>query len=659
MYPTSGIAAALPRPLPARRAVALAVAFIAIYVLLDWATYIYPIAPFAITPWNPPAGFGLALLLVYGLRFWPALAMAAFLSDVVVRGIPPLPEFEPLAAFVIAAGYVVLAFLLKRTLGFRTEFDRVRDVSILVAAATIGTLLIAMVYVSVYRIGDLVAGQEFRVAMIQFWIGDLIGVVTTTPLLLLLADWKRVRHTLPRRPWPEIAAQLAAVALTLWAIFGLGWADEYKLFYLLFLPLIWVVVNNAIVGATIVISVIQIGLMAAFQLADYKAAAVVEFQFLMLALSVTGLFLGMIVNERRAAREALDESESRLRAIVSTAPDGIVTVDKRGTIVAANPAAARMFGFAAGELQAISVYAVLPDFEQVTRAGHVSEVIGLRRDGSRFAAELSVATTDTDPPELRIAIARDITRRKEIEHELKAKQDELNRSARLAAAGEMAAALAHELHQPLSAIRNYVRALQLVKAPGILPQLLTKVENEAARAAEVVQRLRDFFRGGSSQLQRIAVGPLVQGALEPMRPDAERQRITLATDLACADVALLVDRVQVETILHSLVGNAIEAIGPTEQNLRTICVSAKEGEPGWVQFSVIDSGPGISAAIVDRLFEPFATTKPTGTGLGLPMSRSMVEAHGGRLWAEPAPNGGTMFHVTLPRAEARESSDAE
>ena len=656
MHPLMGAVATLPHPLPARRALGVAAVFIVCYVFLDWATYVYPIRPFAITLWHPPAGLALALLLVFGMRMWPAIAIAIFMADILVRGVPPLPLLEPLATCVITVGYATMAALLRGPLGFCNEFDHLRDVSVLIIVSAFGTLLIAALYVSVYRIGDLVPEQDFQRAAIRFWIGDWIGIVSTAPLLLLLTDWARMAQGLRKWRWGEIAAQFCTVILTLWVIFGLKWADEFKLFYLLFLPLIWIVVRHGIVGAAIGITVIQLGLMTAVEVSGYRAAAVLEFQFLMLALATTGLFHGIYVTERRAARKALNSSESRLRAIVSTAPDSIVTVDGNGTIVAANPAASRIFGCAVGKLIGTRVCEVLPGFERVARLGEVTEVVGIRCDGSRFPVELAVGTTSGGVPELHIAITRDITQRREIERQLGEKQAELNRTARLAAAGEMAAALAHELHQPLSAIRNYARASQMLMHSTAAGELMNKVEHEAARAADVVQRLRDFFRGGASRLERIGVGRLVEGALEPMRDDATRHRITLDTAIARGDIELLVDRVQIETVFHSLVGNAIEAIATTSGGERHIRVAATAADNGWVRLSVVDSGPGINPAIVDRLFEPFTTTKPTGIGLGLAMSRSMVEAHGGELEAESSAGGGTAFHFSLPTADLKEAS---
>ena len=643
--------------LPMRRALGIAAIFIVCYVLLGWATRSYLVRPFAITPWNPTAGLALALLLVFGARYWPALLMASLINNLLARGIPPWPFIQLLAPIAVTVGYAGMAVVLRR-LGFRIEFDRLRDVSALIAVATIGTLLVAIVFVSVIRLNNSMPATEFQTIVVRSWIGHLIGIVVNTPLLLMLANWTRLGRTLRQWPPAEIAAQMCAVIFTLWIVFGPPWNDPYKLFYLLFLPLIWIAMRRAIVGAIFGVAVTQFGLIVAVLHSDHSGGLMVtEFQFMMLALAVTGLFLGMVVTESRGTRDALDESDSRLRAIVSIAPDSIITVDQQGAIISANPAAERIFGYAAGQLVGKLVYEVLPDFDRVMRSGETGELAGVRRDGSRFPAELSVGATESEAPELRIAVTRDITRRKTMERQLAEKQDELGRAARLVAAGEMAAALAHELHQPLSAIRSYARASQLLQntAGGDLPR---KIEHEAARAAEVVQRLRDFFRGGSSKLESISVERLIEGSVAPLYEESIKQSIALSTTIACRNVELLIDRVQIEAVIHSLVGNAMDAIAGAGQGKRNIQVAAIELDSGWVRLSVVDSGPGISSDIADRLFEPFATTKLTGTGMGLAMSRSLVEAHDGKLWAEPGAAGGMAFHFTVPTAGTKDAAVA-
>jgi len=557
---TLAAAAAPPQSMSAKRALGIAAAFILGYVALALLSRYYLVRPFAITAWYPAAGLAMGLFLVFGVRFWPALAVASTCNLLLSRGMPAWPYTQFLAPLIVTAGYVGMAALLRGPLGFRNEFDRVRDVWLLVAVSAVGTLLMGLAFVSALRFDSAMTVWEFGRAVTRFWIGHLVGIVINTPLLLLLIDRPRIDRALQRRSRLEFAAQLAAATLALLLIFAPGWTDEYKWFYVLFMPLIWIATRHGIVGAVLGIAILQLGLIVAILNSNFQhGTAVTEFQFMMLALAVTGLFLGMFVTERGAAHDALNRSEARLRAIVSTASYCIITIDEHDVIVAANPAAAAVFGLAQDKLAGTLARDVIPEFARASHVGEVFEADGVRGDGSAIPLELAVSVTSGGTPILRIAIVRDISRRRELEKKFNESQAELNRSARLAAAGEMAAALAHELHQPLSAIRNYASAFRLVDSEQAAPALMRKVESEAVRAAEIVQRLRDFFHAGTSRLERIDVGELIGIALAHSREEAAKKGVSL--EMAVAQKAdLLIDRVQIETVLHCLIGNAIDAL---------------------------------------------------------------------------------------------------
>ena len=642
---------------PAARAFAVGLTFVVLYILLAWLARFYMVRPFAITPWNPASGLALALLLAYGVRYWPALAAAAVSTSLLLRGIPEPPFTQLLAPLFLTIGYVTMAAVLLGPLKLRLAFDRPREIVKLCAVAAVGTLLIAIAYVAAFRSIGTMSTQDYQQIVLRFWIGHLIGIVINTPLLLLLLP----PRTWLRRPgadfnrW-ETAAQFASAVLVLWIIFGPRWGDPYKLFYLLFLPVIWIATRHGIVGAIFGIAFLQIGLIVAVVNSDFQSrTAVTEFQFMMLALAIGGLFLGMVVSESRAARNLLDRSEARLRAIVSTAPDGIVTVERHGIIVAANPASELIFGVDvdAETLHGMRVQELLPDFQAIVQSHDAGPSVGRRLDGTEFPVEVAVGSAGDGDDCLHIAVVRDISRRVENARRMSEQQEELGRASRLAAAGEMAAALAHELHQPLTAIRNYARAAQMRPADG--QGLPGKIETEAARAAAVVQRLRDFFRGGTSSLERITVGTLIDGALSSMREVAEQNHVAIVTRIEDPAVELMVDRIQIETALHSLLHNAIEAING-QRGPRTITVSAQTApHEGLLCLAIADTGPGIAAAMIDRVFEPFTTSKATGTGMGLAMSRSMIEAHGGRIWFDTTPGAGTVFYVTLPTTALNEA----
>jgi two-component system sensor kinase FixL len=235
----------------------------------------------------------------------------------------------------------------------------------------------------------------------------------------------------------------------------------------------------------------------------------------------------------------------------------------------------------------------------------------------------------------------------------------LRQSLRLAAAGEMAAALAHELNQPMAALSAYGKACEHLMARGdnspLLAETIGKMVREAGRASQVVRRVREFFRTGAMHLEPADARDIIAGVCAQFGDACRAQDIALAID-APAGLVLHVDRLQVELVLRNLVANAVDALGAvgaagnTAPGARRILVSARE-HGGRLEVAVADSGKGVSRAMAGRLFQPFASGKSSGLGLGLVLSRQIVEAHGGSLWAEAGSRGLFKFVLPMPATE--------
>jgi two-component system sensor kinase FixL len=510
--------------------------YLALYVFLDWVSYVDPYGPLGITPWNPPPGLSMFIVIRYGPAMAPWLWIAALAADFLVRDIAAPWTVQVVACAVLAAGYTGAALLLRRWLHLDSALATLRDATTFAATAVIGTLIIGIAYVGVYVAADVVAVDAFVPAVARFWIGDVIGIVVTLPFLMVIT---RPGASVTGIGSLETILQLSSIGLAFFIVFGLGTGAQIKLFYILFLPLIWIAMRRGIAGTAVAAVLVQVSLIAALTLEGHVAGQVLDFQFLMLALALTGLFLGVTVEERRAA-----------------------------------------------------------------------------------------------------------------EIKLRDKQFELDRSLRAAAASELASALAHELNQPLSAVSTYTRACQLLMERGDpdreLPAIMAKVVAEASRAGTVVHRLREFVRTGSIRQEQLAPPALLATAAEAASPRATRHAVQLSVNVAPGTPHVLGDRVQVETVLHNLIANAIDALKDMPGERRVELTAARHGE-AHVRIGVTDNGPGLPAEARKTLFEPFATHKAEGLGLGLAISRTIVEAHGGSLWLADSDTGAS-FCLTLPVA---------
>jgi two-component system sensor kinase FixL len=258
----------------------------------------------------------------------------------------------------------------------------------------------------------------------------------------------------------------------------------------------------------------------------------------------------------------------------------------------------------------------------------------------------------------------DITTRKKAELEEQRHRDELAHVSRVSMMGQLASALAHELNQPLGAILRNAEAAELFvqASPPDLQEvraILADIRKDDQRAGEVIDRMRALLKRRESQWSELDLNAVAEEVAGLLRFDAEARRVKLTLELSRSVSGVRGDRVQLQQVLLNLILNAMDAMNECEAGRRCVEIGVRPRE-GEVEVAVSDSGHGILAANVKRLFEPFFTTKPSGMGLGLAISHTIIQAHGGRLWAENNPDGGATFRFTLPVAgsvEGRGSSD--
>jgi two-component system, LuxR family, sensor kinase FixL len=531
-------AAAFPGIVDAHKAIVGAV-YLAAYVALDRVSFIQPYAHFGITPWNPDTGFSFILVLAFGVRMIPLLFLFPFLADL-VNGHVLLPwSVETLSVALIGGGYSAALVFLQRS-SFDPALSSIRDLVALMLVAAASAAFVASSYVGLTIAAGLLTAKDFVAAALRYWIGDVIGILVLAPFALFALTRRRI---LPMSM--ETALQCAAVVCALMLVFGIAEEREFQLFYVLFLPIVWMAVRNGIEGVSAGILVTQLGVILGARFLPNEREELIAFQALMLVLAVTGLIAGELVTERRR-----------------------------------------------------------------------------------------------------------------IESQLRLHQESLARLTRLGSIGELAAAVAHEVNQPLMAAGTYTRLVADMTSSrnadaAEVAKIAKKAVAQVDRAAEVIRRLRALVRLDRSNRVMCSIERLVQEAIELCQPSLDRANVTARFRQSGNLPLVMVDMLQIEQVLVNLMRNSVEAIGGSGSPQGAIRIEAKPADREFVEVCVVDSGPGFSRERIETGFLPLSSSKADGLGVGLPLCRSIVEAHGGRLWLDAISHGASV-RFTLPIATKSE-----
>jgi two-component system, LuxR family, sensor kinase FixL len=507
------------------------------YVLLDWASFVQPITPIGITPWNPGAGLGFVIVILFGRRMIPYLFLAPLLADLVNLPTPPPWSVELLAGALIGGGYAAASmFLLRPSVRFDPALSSLRDLALLMVVGLVSASFVALGYVGLITTAGLLPIQDMAAATLRYWVGDLIGIMVITPFALIVLTHRRAI-----RVSVEFTIQIAAICAALTLIFGIAQEQQFQLFYALFLPIVWMAVRGGLEGASVGILIIQIGLIVGIELSGDKAYDFMAFQLLMLILAMTGLVAGQLVTERRNT-----EFELRLHR------DSLAHIARRGNL------------------------------------------------------------------------------------------------------DELAAAIAHEINQPLTAAGTYTRLVTEALHEGspdhvMVAETAEKAAAQVERAAEVVRRLRALVRLDRSGRAPCNVEGIITETVALCQPALDRSHSVVRWSTAANLPFVMVDMLQIEQTLLNIIRNSIEAIEDSGHRKGLINIAAASNDRREVEILVADNGPGFPSDFIDP-FLPFSSRKKEGLGIGLSLCRSIVEAHGGRLWLNRDARGAEV-HFTLPIAE--------
>ena len=639
------------------------------YVLSLWLAFSMRINPENISIFWPPAGVMLALLAlsprVWFLWVGVGLALVTFAANAVAGRSVDLNLL--LTMNDISVG-LSAAWLYRVWIGKAHPISSVGIFGQFLVILLIGSLLSA-------SIGSAIINYKFGTdisSIWHYWFGAMVlGMLVLVPLFVVLSNNSHFE--------PHVTLDFELSALLMGHVILLGVAHFTKSASLsvqlaaaiLIVPLLlWTAVRRSAFEAStflLLTTVVRIYAIA-------KDRGPLDIDLLsngvswVIAISAvqSGAVLLLAANhsEQKSVERSRSMEAARMKSAIDASNDGIVSANDKGTIETFSPSAERLFGYRSSEVIGKNLKILMPDNYASEHDGYMDRhlktgekriigigrlVAGKRKDGSEFPMELSVGEAFSEGRHVYTGFIRDVSERQKTEQRLHELQDEVLHVSRLNAMGELASSLAHELNQPLTAIRNYTQAASILfkddKSREKLPELLIKTSEQAGRAGDIIKRLRNFVTARQVERSPQRVSQLIEEscalALIGAREDGINTRQQHGKDLP----DIFVDRVQVQQILVNLIRNAVDAVrGGT---VREIVVRSKATEDRVI-IEVLDTGSGITEAEEKNLFKPFVTTKAAGMGIGLSLSRGIAEAHGGTLTYERNPAGGAIFALSLP-----------
>ena len=435
---------------------------------------------------------------------------------------------------------------------------------------------------------------------------------------------------------------------------------------LLFVPAVLVAALFAGTGPALFAAFLSLG--GGAYLGDAPAPLLI-FGAVSLAMAWCG---GTLHRDRRTIAEtetALRAREAHLRSILDTVPDATVVIDTKGTIVSFSAAAVRQFGYGEQEAVGQNVHMLMPEPYRAEHDGYLDRymttrepriigtdrvVVGRRRDGSTFPMKLAVGEMKSGDRTFFTGFIRDLTEREESAARLEEIQGELARLARLNELGEMASTLAHELNQPLATIANYTQGcVRLLRdmddaVADRMRDALEETARQSLRAGGIIRHLREFVTRGETEKSPHDIRKLIEEAGALALVGSRERGVRSTFDFAQSDATVMVDRIQIQQVLINLIRNGMEAM--RESTHRDLTIRMRPDGAASIRVDVSDTGPGIPDDIAERLFQPFVTNKPGGMGIGLSISKRIIEAHGGELSASRNTSGGATFTFSLPVA---------
>jgi len=648
-----------------------------------------------ISAWYPPTGLAFAVLIGFGPRYAVPILIAEYIASI-VNYHQPVYSFSFLVGNIeFTAVLTAAAVLLRRVVKIDLRLRSLRDVMWLLMVAVLSSCVEAFIGTWFLALDHLVPSTDYLRATFNWWVGDAVAISSIAPFCLIYVlprlrrfaaysepgsspgDQARVlvgRHELQgMRRAAESVLFAVCIAAVLWMALSGRWSRGDEMFYLLFLPLIWMAVRRGLRGATAAILALDTGIIVALRIYPRAPSELTLLQFLMLILSLAGLVLGALISERDGGEQKLSQEEGRMRLLLESTGEAIYGVDIKGECTFCNLAMLRLLRYASQEgLLGRNVHDVIHHtrrdgspcprdecaLQTEFRDGkkfHGTDELLWRSDGTSFDAEIWCYPLLQQGRMLGAVVTFvDITERKQAQEVLRQAKEDAEAANR--AKSEFLANMSHEIRTPMNGILGMTTLALETNLNSEQRDYLSMVKSSGESLLTLLNDILDLSKIEAGKLDleiaEVSVEDCIEEALQPLVLTAQEKGIELVWNIG-EDIPNVVggDPTRLRQVLINLAGNALKF---TNQGQVAIFGRLAEATPdGWVlEFTVSDTGIGIPVGKQKKIFEAFAqadtstTRRFGGTGLGLSICQRLVHLMGGRIWVESEPGRGSKFHFT-------------